>query len=45
MKKSKRLNYKKMKWYEAQKLLDESRGMTKAKFERLWKISRDRRKR
>lgn len=44
MTKRKRLNYKKMKWYDAQKLLDESKGMTKAKFEKLWKISRDRRK-
>ena len=33
-----------MKWHEAQKILDNSKGMTKTKWEKLWKISRDRKK-
>jgi hypothetical protein len=41
----KRLNYKKMKWHEAKKLIDTSHGMSKAKWDKLWKISRDKRRR
>jgi hypothetical protein len=40
-----RMNYKKMKWHEAEKLINESHGMPKAKWEKLWKISRDRSRR
>lgn len=43
--KKKRLNYKTMTCYQAKKLLDESIGMSKAKFDRLWKISMDKRRR
>ena len=44
--KRKRINYKKLSRTEAQKLIDKSLGMSKAKFNRLWSIAHDyRRKR
>jgi hypothetical protein len=38
--KKKRINYKKMTRFEAQKMLDESRGMPRAQWQKLWTISR-----
>lgn len=37
----KRMNYKKINRSEAQKLIDKSLGMSKAKFNRLWDIAHD----
>jgi hypothetical protein len=35
----KRMNYKKLSKLDAQKIIDNSLGMSKKKFERLWKIA------
>ena len=35
----KRINWSKLTRSEAQKMIDVSRGMTKAKWERLWRIA------
>jgi len=35
----KRINYKKLTPAQAQKMIDESKGMTKAKCEKLWNIA------
>jgi len=36
---AKRMNYNKLNPYMAQKMIDESKGMPKAKWERLWRIA------
>ena len=43
--KNKRINYKKLTSNEALRIINESLGMSKKKFERLWSIAYDRRKR
>jgi len=40
----KRINYKKLSRSEAQKSINKSRGMTKAKWEKLWAIAHDMRR-
>ena len=39
MRKKKRMNYKNMTQYEARKLISESKGMSKAKWNKLQKIA------
>lgn len=41
--KKKRINYKKLTPAQAQKMIDESKGMSKAKWEKLWAIAHGRR--
>jgi hypothetical protein len=41
----KRINYKKLTQNEALKLINESLGMSKHNWEKLWRIAHDRRKR
>lgn len=45
MKKKKRINYEKLTSSEALKIINESLGMSKKKFNRLWNIAYDKRKR